>query len=142
MSSSQDPSAPAHALGPADATLSETTRSPEGAATTQPEEESSLLGQVIGERYKVLEPIGRGGMGAVWKARHITLGSLVAVKVLLKPRSYTDRDDVLREAQLASKVLHPSIVHVMDFGLLADGRPYLVMEYLEGHTLGQVLKQR
>jgi serine/threonine-protein kinase len=100
-----------------------------------------LLGQVIDNRYKVLEQVGRGGMGVVFKARHVALGSMVAVKVLLRPQSDRDRDDMLREAQLASKALHPNVIQVMDVGLLPDGRPYLVMEFLEGQTLGQIQRQ-
>ncbi len=116
---------------------------PAPAALVATESESlpdPVIGQVIAQRYQILEPVGRGGMGVVFKARHVSLGSMMAVKILLRPRSDRDRDDMLREAQIAAKVIHPHIVQVLDVGLLDDGRPYLVMEFLEGQTVGQALR--
>ena len=94
-----------------------------------------LIGQVINERFKVLRRIGKGGMGAVYKARHLALDTNVAIKVLLHQRSHDDQERFIQEAKLASKVRHPNTVYISDFGFLADGRLYLVMELLAGRIL-------
>lgn len=87
-----------------------------------------LIGAIIGERYEVLEILGRGGMGVVYKARHIVLKSFFAVKLLLSHDTEVELQRFLREARLASKVRHPNIVQVKIFGCFLDGRAYLVME--------------
>lgn len=103
------------------------------------DEPDPLLGTTLADRYELLSRISRGGMGVVYKARHKLLNSTVAVKVLLKKEVDIDQKRFLQEAQLASKLAHPNIVYISDFGLLPDGRPYLVMEFIEGPTLGRVL---
>ena len=80
-------------------------------------------------------------MGVVYKARHKLLNSIVAVKILLKQEQEIDQRRFLLEAQLASKLSHPNIVYISDFGLLPDGRPYLVMEFIEGPTLSRILRK-
>ena len=97
--------------------------------------QDALIGTVINERFKVLRRIGKGGMGAVYKARHLTLDTNVAIKVLLYQRSHDDQERFIQEAKLASKVRHPNTVYISDFGLLPDGRLYLVMELLAGRIL-------
>src|SRR5262245_7763254 len=90
-------------------------------------------GEVLGGRYQVLARLGQGGMGAVYKARHVILGSPVAVKVLLKPEDDESLQRFLQEARLASQIQHPNTVYISDYGSLErDGRPFLVMEHLEG----------
>ncbi len=103
------------------------------------DETDPLLGTTLADRYELLSRISRGGMGVVYKARHKLLNSTVAVKVLLKKEIDIDQKRFLQEAQLASKLAHPNIVYISDYGLLPDGRPYLVMEFIEGPTLGRVL---
>lgn len=98
-------------------------------------EHDPLVGTVINERFKVLRRIGKGGMGAVYKARHLTLDTNVAIKVLLHQRNKDDQERFIQEAKLASKVRHPNTVYISDFGFLPDGRSYLVMELLSGRTL-------
>lgn len=98
-----------------------------------------LLGTTLADRYTLIERLSKGGMGVVYKARHKILNSFVAVKILLKKENDIDQRRFLLEAQLASKIVHPNIVYISDYGLLPDGRPYLVMEYMEGPTLGRVL---
>jgi formylglycine-generating enzyme required for sulfatase activity len=87
--------------------------------------------------YEILRPIGRGGMGDVFLARQLSLGRLVALK-LLSISPGTDAAErsarFRREAELMARVHHPNIVSVHDFGSV-DGRPYLVMEYVEGGDL-------
>ncbi|HUJ58191.1 MAG TPA: serine/threonine-protein kinase [Kofleriaceae bacterium] len=100
-----------------------------------------LVGGVIGN-YRILEPLGEGGMGAVFRVEHVALGRTYALKVLRS--KVFDRDPsasqrFLREARAAARVRHPNIVDVFDFGHLADGRPYFVMELLEGESLAEKL---
>jgi eukaryotic-like serine/threonine-protein kinase len=89
------------------------------------------------ERYEILEEVGRGGMGVVYKARHVLLDRPVAVKVCL-PGAQAER--LVREGQLAARVRSPNVVGVHDFDRLPDGRLLLVMEWVEGSTLGAILK--
>jgi HEAT repeat protein len=100
-----------------------------------------LVGTIIGERFDVLERLSAGGMGVVYRARHILLDAEVAIKVLLKPQDEEAQYRFLQEAQLACKVKHPNTVIVSDFGVLPDGRSYLVMEFLRGPTLSKVISQ-
>src|SRR5262245_52275960 len=97
-------------------------------------------GLVLGETYRIEKLLGRGGMGAVWGASHLRLpGKRVAIKVLLVPAdSATGGESYARfrrEAEIVSRIGHPNIVEVIDWNTLPDGRPYLVLEYLEGESL-------
>jgi tRNA A-37 threonylcarbamoyl transferase component Bud32 len=98
-------------------------------------EADALIGSVLNERFKLLKRIGHGGMGVVYKARHIHLDTLVAIKVLLHAQRKEDQERFVQEARLASKVLHPNTVYISDFGVLPDGRSYLAMELIQGKTL-------
>ncbi|MGN6103965.1 MAG: serine/threonine-protein kinase [Kofleriaceae bacterium] len=94
-------------------------------------------GDAIGQ-YRVLEFLGEGGMGTVFRVEHVALGRTYALKVLrsrVVERDPTAAQRFLREARTAARVRHPNIVDVFDFGYLADGRPYFVMELLEGESL-------
>lgn len=89
------------------------------------------------DRYKLLAPVGSGGMGTVYRAVHRDIGRTVAIKVL---RSAYAHDPItnarfVREARAAVRARHPRIVETYDFGQLADGCPYLVMELVESETL-------
>ncbi|MBZ5713439.1 serine/threonine-protein kinase [Nannocystis pusilla] len=94
-------------------------------------------GTVLVERYKVIQVLGRGGMGSVYLAEHIEVGRKVAIKVLLSQWSKTD--SIVRrfraEARTASAIGHPNIVQVFDAGMLPDRRLFLVMEHLAGRDL-------
>lgn len=95
------------------------------------------LGTVVGERYRIEEWIGQGGMGVVYRGQHLELGKRVAIK-RLDARIASDRDSFerfRREAVAASRIESPHVVHVFDWGKAADGSPYLVMELLEGCDL-------
>jgi eukaryotic-like serine/threonine-protein kinase len=101
-----------------------------------------LIGVVVAERYRILEPIGRGGMGVVYRVEHARIGKLMALKLLAGELS-RDPDLIARfkrEALMASKLSHPNTVQVFDFGT-ADGLTYLAMEYLRGHDLGRIIRQ-
>jgi len=98
-----------------------------------------LIGTVINDRFEIQKCLSRGGMGIVYLARHRALDTLVAIKVLLRPRSPDDQERFLLEAKIASKVRHPNTVYISDFGQLADGRNYLAMEFLKGRPLSDVV---
>jgi serine/threonine-protein kinase len=95
------------------------------------------IGRTVRGVYRVEAELGRGGMGAVFRARHLPTGTPCAFKVLLA--SPGDPPDLLRrferEATLSRTVVHPGLVRVDDFGLAEDGTPYLVMELLDGESL-------
>ena len=96
-----------------------------------------MLGTNIGN-YAVTAAIGEGGMGSVYLAEHAILGRRAAVKVL-RPELSTNSDIVGRffnEARALTAIRHPSIVEIFDFGYMPDGSAYLVMEYLDGESLG------
>ncbi len=101
-----------------------------------------MLGTTVGS-YKITKQIGAGGMGAVYEAEHGLLGKKAAVKVLL-PRMSVDKEIVRRffnEAKAISLIQHPGVVEVYDYGHLANGDAFIVMELLEGENLGTRLKQ-
>jgi tRNA A-37 threonylcarbamoyl transferase component Bud32 len=96
-----------------------------------------VAGDTIGQ-YCVSKFLGQGGMGTVFSVEHVALGRRYALKVLstrVIGREATAAQRFLREARTAARVRHPNIVDVFDFGYLPDGRPYFVMELLEGESL-------
>ena len=95
-------------------------------------------GHVVGGKYKLIHPLGIGGMGTVWRAEHQALKQQVAIK-LLDARGPTAERAVKRfkrEAQIAASVRHRNIVYISDFGI-DGGAPYLVMELLSGVPLSE-----
>jgi hypothetical protein len=99
-----------------------------------------LVGEVVGERYRIEALLGEGGMGAVFRARHLSLDRPVALKVL-HPRLVEDaqvQQRFEREALAISKLDHPNCVRVMDFGTTPAGMKYLVMPFLEGQELREL----
>ncbi|WP_437943250.1 protein kinase [Sorangium sp. So ce281] len=92
---------------------------------------------VVGGKYRLERPLSHGGMGSVWVARHVNLGSLVAVKFM--DPTYAASSTFLarfeREARIAASLQSPHVVYVQDFGV-DDDTPYLVMELLQGEDLG------
>lgn len=103
-------------------------------------ESLNRLGQRL-EKYKLIKVLDEGGMGVVYEGRHTLLDKVVAIKILHD--RYAKRDsaykDFLREAKAASRIRHPNIVDVTDFGRAPNGQVYLVMEHLEGISLDQIL---
>lgn len=100
-------------------------------------------GDSIGN-YRVLQFLGEGGMGTVFSVEHAALERRYALKVLrsrVVERDPRAAQQFLREARTAARVHHPNIVDVFDFGYLADGRPYFVMELLEGESLADRLER-
>lgn len=108
------------------------------------EDPSALIGNVLDGQYQMEALLGKGGMGAVYRARHILLGDRVAIK-LLPPEMRSNTEWLRRfqrEGQAARRFRHPNAVTVYDLRTSADGTIYLVMEYVEGHTLDAELKKR
>lgn len=106
--------------------------------------EDPLIGKVVGKSYKILEYIGEGGFGVVYKVLHIRLETVFALKLLF-PREVSDFTMIKRferEAKTTSKIGHPNIVFITDFGFEKDVGYYFVMEFLEGETLKERLKRR
>jgi eukaryotic-like serine/threonine-protein kinase len=101
-------------------------------------------GELIAGKYRVLDILGKGGMGVVAAAMHEELEERVAIKFLLLDESNKAAlgRRFLREARLAVKIKSDHVVRVIDLGRLEDGMPYMVMEYLVGRDLSTVLRQR
>ena len=110
-------------------------------AEKQPEASPPRANQ-IGE-YQLLEKLGEGGMGTVYKARHGTMRRVVALKVL--SRKLAESPEAVQrfqtEVMAAARLMHPNIVTAFDAGQ-CNGRPFLVMEYVDGRNLSELLKQR
>ena len=109
----------------------------------QPTQLNVQPGLVIADRYELEEPLGEGAMGAVWRARHMTLGTAVAVKVIRREAAL-NRDALQRferEAVLAARIRSAHVVQALDHGH-HDGLPYIVMEYLVGESLRDRLQGR
>jgi Protein kinase domain len=104
---------------------------------------ASLVGQVIADRYHVVKKLGEGGMGQVYLAEHVKMGRRSAIKVM-SPSMIHDPDAVARfnrEAANASRITHPNVCAVYDFGETPDGLIYLAMEFVEGVPLTALIEQ-
>src|ERR1022692_4184643 len=103
-------------------------------------------GRVVAGRYYLQDPIGRGAMGTVWRARDALLARDVAVKEVLLREASTPEDTrvryerTLREARTAARLNHPAVVTIFDV-VEADGRPWIVMEFVQARSLEQILAQ-
>ena len=110
---------------------------------SQGADDADLVGSVIAERYHVLRKLGEGGMGQVYLAEHVKMGRQSAVKVL-HPAMVNDAAAIgrfNREAANASRIDHPNVAGIYDFGETADGLVYLAMQYIEGETLTQLAQR-
>src|SRR4029450_3036677 len=105
---------------------------------------ASIVNTVLDGQYQMEAMLGKGGMGAVYRARHILLGDRVAIKVL--PPEVRNNAEWLRrfrrEGQAARRFRHTNAVTVYDLRTSGDGTIYMVMEYVEGHTLAAEIKRR
>jgi eukaryotic-like serine/threonine-protein kinase len=103
---------------------------------------ATRIGAVV-DKYTIVRVLGRGGMGAVYEARHAQLARRFAIKFLL-PRLATNREILRRfenEAKAAGGLEHPNLAAVTDLGRASDGSPYLVMEFLQGEDCAQLLRR-
>jgi len=104
---------------------------------------NNLVGQVIADRYHVMKKLGEGGMGQVYLAEHVKMGRRSAIKVM-NPSMVHDPDAVARfnrEASNASRITHPNVCAIYDFGETPDGLIYLAMEFIEGEPLTDLLER-
>ncbi len=106
--------------------------------------EHDLVGSIVADRYHVLRKLGEGGMGQVYLAEHVKMGRKSAVKVM-NPGMVHDADAISRfnrEAANASRISHPNVAAVYDFGETGEGLIYLAMEFVEGPPLTQLIAQQ
>lgn len=107
-------------------------------------ERDPLVGSKLADRYEIVSVIGRGGMGVVYKARQEQMDKYMAIK-MLHSHMVADSEAVkrfYREAKTVSQVRHHHIVTLYDFGMSAQGQPFLVMDYLEGKSLKDGIKEK
>ena len=99
--------------------------------------------ELVADKYRLMRLIGRGGMGSVWEGLHITLGNRVAVKFI--ETDYAESDEARtrfeNEARAAARLQSKYVVQVFDYGVMPDGRPFIVMEYLAGESLDARLER-
>lgn len=103
-----------------------------------------MIGYIVDRKYEINSVIGRGGMGVVYKVRHLILDRPFAIKVI-HPYLASDmknRRRFQREAQAASRLTHPNLATVFDWDVMEDGRPYIVMYYIEGVKLSDLIRIR
>ncbi len=117
---------------------------PADSSPLEPVGDHPLIGSLINDRYVVDSVIGKGSSGIVYKATRLLMQREVAVKVL---HSYLGEesgalDRFLREARAAGRLRHPHIINVWESGITDDGQPYFVMDYLEGPTIAQLLREK
>ena len=113
----------------------------DGTALRQSGARTDLVGSIIADRYHVLKHLGAGGMGRVYLAEHVKMGRQCAIKVL-HPAMAGDSEAISRfnrEAANASRIDHPNVAAIYDFGETHDGLLYLAMQYIEGETLTRIM---
>jgi serine/threonine-protein kinase len=99
--------------------------------------------QIVADTYRVVRRVGAGGMGEIYEATHLRLAGRYALK-LMRPEIASNPDALARferEARVTSALRHPNIVQVVDFSALPGGAPYMVMEFLDGLELAQLMKR-
>ncbi|MFN8652731.1 MAG: serine/threonine-protein kinase [Gemmatimonadales bacterium] len=104
---------------------------------------ADLVGQVIADRYHIQKKLGEGGMGQVYLAEHVKMGRRCAIKIM-SPAMMKDPDAISRfnrEAANASRIGHPNVCAIYDFGETPDGLIYLAMEFIEGRSLNAILEE-
>jgi serine/threonine protein kinase len=132
---------PLLARDPAEAPPSGLGQAQPAANASAPETVSYLAGEVIGDRYRLVREVGRGGMGVVWVAHSLVLGVDVAVKLIRASGGSSTTSRMAREAHAAARLGHPALVRVFDFGWTNRGDPFLVMELVQGETLSAMLER-
>ncbi len=102
-----------------------------------------MLGETVGS-YRITSKLGEGGMGVVYNAEHTVMSSRAVVKVLRAEHALSDEmaQRFINEATAAATIRHPGIVQVMDVGRMHNGVLYILMEYLDGESLGSRIKRR
>ena len=101
--------------------------------------------ELVANKYHIVKLIGQGGMGSVWEGRHAELGNRVAIKFIDAEFARKSPEAVSRfrnEAKAAASLRSKHVVDVYDYGTMIDGRPYIVMEYLDGESLEDRLQRQ
>ncbi len=114
---------------------------PKDGTTLTELDRDNLVGTLFVDKYEMLDIIGGGGMGMVYRAKHSLMNRIVAIKVLHR-QAATSSDALKRfqvESQAASALSMPNILTVYDFGLSSQGQPYMVMDYLDGQSLDDII---
>ena len=115
----------------------------DGSALKSTSTAADLVGAIVADRYRILEKLGEGGMGTVYLAEHVKMGRMSAIKVISK--SLTQDADAIarfnREAANASRINHPNVCAIYDFGETEDGVIYLAMEFIEGESLTDLINR-
>lgn len=98
-------------------------------------------GTVLGGRYRLLERIGKGGMGVVFRAEHLALGCPVAIKAVRADlaESEAHQQRLIKESRMFAAIRHENVARIFDYGTSEGGQPYLVLEYVEGSSLAELL---
>jgi len=105
--------------------------------------DANLIGKLVGGRYRVLQQLGEGGMGQVYLAEHVRMKRKSAIKIM-RPALMHEPEALqrfTREAENASKISHPNVAGIFDFGETDEGLVYLAMEFIEGESLSALLKR-
>jgi len=106
--------------------------------------DDALIGQLVGDKYRILSHAGKGSMAVVYRAIQESTGREMAVKMLHQFLGAKEESvkRFFREAKAVSSLHHTNIVKLYDFGVMPDGQPYIVTEFLDGITLTEILRQR
>jgi uncharacterized membrane protein len=115
----------------------------DGTALRSSSTTGDLLGSIVAERYHILKKLGEGGMGTVYLAEHVKMGRKAALKVM-NPGMNSDPDAIARfnrEAANASRLNHPNVCGIYDFGETPEGLIYLAMEFIEGESLTSLIEK-
>jgi len=115
----------------------------DGTALRAKSASADLVGQVVANNYHILKKLGEGGMGAVYLGEHVKMGRKSAIKVMASAMAQ-DPDAISRfnrEATNASRISHPNVCQIYDFGETTDGLIYLAMEFIEGQSLKDLIEK-
>ncbi len=115
----------------------------DGTALRSSNAQGDLIGSIVAERYHILKKLGEGGMGTVYLAEHVKMGRKAALKVM-NPGMNSDPDAIARfnrEAANASRLNHPNVCGIYDFGETPEGLIYLAMEFIEGESLTSLIEK-
>src|SRR5215471_13949898 len=116
----------------------------DGGNLSEQQSDDTLIGRLLEGKYRIETELGRGGMGTVYRATNIAIERTVAIKVL-NPELVSNQQAVerfRREARAAGRINHPNAIQVMDFGVTSDRIVFLVMEFLEGRSLRDYLRDK
>src|SRR5688572_26840043 len=107
------------------------------------QQEGALLGSCFGN-FRLLRFVSRGSMGEVYEAEHLLMGKRAAVKIALREisESKTGALRFFNEARVAARLHHPGLAEVYDYGHDDSGLAYIVMEYVDGYTLAEIVETR